>query len=504
MTETASAAPPAGQLTVVVSAPPEQVGAITRAVDLVLATWWSELGAAARPPWNLRRVDSEECVRVFVGELPLRMSARRWEQAVTVALGRPRQPEELMVGWPEWVEQVWRQTPTARERIAAGAVDGMLRAGSSEILSLVGGLDEHGRRNLLAGRAPGSGSPSADWLPSDEPIVVEAEFAALRELTRDMAVAKSLADQLVSTVTRRYGVQVPGFRFGRTTPQDGPAVRFRFGGVATPAHLLPPAGTVAVRVPRFRSLDDPVAGTVIDPLTGERRILVSEGSRAATSEFDVVDRMAWLANLMTSEASLRLALWAPNTVSPWFIGLGDLPKTAEQVLRFLPEVLRRLAADRAFIGNEQPVVEAVLRVLVRAQHRGDPPPDGSSPEAPLVEEMEVEARGALGSGVLADLTHHGRIPIIDVDARLVHDRLGETREAVLGRHPQLNETVGPVVLRVPGDARRGLAEAMRPLADVVHVVGSGEFEVTDALARRWQEIEEKSEWQLSTRTTSSS
>ena len=417
----------APEITIVADARQGELGEIERAVNAVVHTWWDEFGLEGEPRLT---VEARPGVRVgvLVAGAPLHLSAWRWEQAVSVALGERRSMQSRQaLSAPDWATQVWAEREAIRSTLAAEVTDSMLRAGSEEVLSSAGIV-----LPLLGPSAQTAFSSVAIELPS-------ALARALTDLPKTDIEAE--VAWLIPALAGRYGVNPPGVSLA-ISDRDAPVVRLRYGGRATPPMLLSSA---------------------------EPKSLLAE-----------VFQLAEL------ETPLHLGIWVPDEPNPWATGLYDLPATADRVAKYLPSVCRRLVDEQATVMNEQQVVEAILRVLA-AQPSSDGP--GTELDATLLDAMEDRARLILGQAVLAHFTQEVSVELIEVGDLPVAGRTrAEIREDVFARRPDLVGLIEYGVLLVPGPIRRAVALAMRPMADTFRVASIDELLPSEPLKQRWAAI----------------
>ena len=276
-----------------------------------------------------------------------------------------------------------------------------------------------------------------DQTPAAEAgISIELPLDGVRALTTGLP-PNHLSDRVIREVSdlhSRFGINVPRIGLG-IARHDDRSVRIRFADGLTPAHAMPPVGP------------DELLESVIE--------------------------------VFRSEALLHLALWVSDDTDPWDTGLHSLPLTASTVASYLPELRRRLASQQVSVTADQVLVEATLRGLGL----------GDLAHQDHLNAMEDEARRLLGRVVLAHLDRDAPPEILSVaDIETDYASTGELRDALLERYPLMASSVKPVVLQVPQVARRAVTTAMRPLADVVHVVGVDELDHTPALEDRWRAI----------------
>lgn len=411
------------------------------AVEAEITDW--ARGAPCVPPDVEVRADLARSVPVLDADgVPMPLSARRTDLAVTLATGRfPEAPGPAPAS--ARLAASWDADPALRPALAAALVAATLRGPAGDLL------------------APPPGPPDGD------PVVPVAEIgeAHLR------AVTASPPDDLKSAVTaarnvlyHNYGVAPPGIALAVGIDDR---VTFRFAGRRTVGYLLPPQGTVIVA-------DQPdlagygLVAAVTDPVTGARWSLRTAESAPAGS-MDTVD---YLMRALIHECALRLPLWVPASFDVYRTGLWRATGVADTVGRYLPELVTRLVAQRASAQYVEVLAEVVARTLASG--------------VTSLDAMEDAARARLGSAVLGELPLERAALVIDADppkAGAAPDRL---RAAILAAAPRLATTVTPAVVRVPAAARRAVAAALQPLADVVTVVARDELDDTGPLGERWR------------------
>jgi hypothetical protein len=417
------------EITVVADAEPGELHEIEGAVSAVVHTWWAECGLEGEPQLVVEARPGAP-VGVLAAGMPLHLSAWRWEQALSVALGERRSASsQLALSAPDRAMQIWTESESSRCALAAEVVDAMLRAGCDEVLATAG---------------ISQSLPQSDAQVAPRSVAIELPGAlarALTELPQDEIAAQASA--LITVLASRYGVTLPGVALS-ISDRDTPVVRLRYAGRATPPFLL--------------------------SFTEPKSLLA-----------DVMRLAEW-------ESPLHLGLWVSDQPGPWATGLNDLPTTAGRVAQYLPNVSRRLVEEQATVMNEQHLVEAILRVFV--EH---PESNGNSTELDmaLLDAMEDRARLILGEAVLAHFTQEVPVQLIRVeDVPIAGRTQAQIREDLFAQRPELVHLTDYAVLAVSSPIRRAVALAMRPLADTFRVASTDELQQTSAaLHERWVAID---------------
>jgi hypothetical protein len=469
---------------------------------------WAEVGLCSRPVVEL--VDSTSGDTLLDGH-PVLVSARRLESAVLAGGGDTRRPGEGGAPRDLLADRLDAGPPAEAAALLCSVVDTTLRADLAclvrpESEQIAEGLCAPGSWysrvpvpvaaeavQLLAefGVAP-SHLPQVGFLPELEPEspvdplrlceaimrgsqsaaqldpVIELHPETLRRLTsgprplRTLLVsgtgptgAKGMKDELFAN----YGIRLPAISV-RAVDQPRHVVRFRFGSLRSPAHLVLPDAMTA-RIVAGPPTSTEWVGTYTDPLYGEEWVLV-EDREPPSGALNEVDPAGLVIRALHSEARVRLAMWAPPAAS--LFDEFEVPFDREALhLEEASAALRWLASSQAPLHAVARILEAIISAEAR--------------HVTTVLGMVDHLRHALGAALQGSIVNATNWDLVEIDEEAAAAAVGAGAAGpLIEAAPALRTSVRQMVVTCPARWRQGIERLLRPVADVAIVVSAEELQ----------------------------
>lgn len=470
------------------------VGLAATATDLAHGVW-REAGLSLTPIVEILATNGP--LHVGMDGRPLLVSARRVEEAVTIALGRNRRPGEedeprqrlasCLADLPDddrarlvlcYLDAVLRTnlvTVVAAERHEqARACFGDDRPLHVDALLVLAELGVPPAR--LAARPSISGAPAGEPDPARlvEVVLGDLDSASLlvpeliigaqdlRRLTLDPGAfvnddnGTSSRQQAGDLVFVLHGVPVPGIDVCVDRGGASGVARVAVGGFAGPALPLLAPGT-SVSTERASEL-----AAVLDPLTGTWGSLLGGPIPPGTSLL-AGGPWAFLVRGIHQECRGRLGLWVPPLEEWMSQVIGGLPDSLAQLVGpYARPVLRRLVAAGATVRFAGQVTEGLLRGLAQRNHRAA--------------DLERQVRQTVGARLLGPAQQSRSF----TELRIEESAAAAAVEAghagpLLEAQPALADATAPCRVVVPGLWADDCRTLLRPLLDAVTVAGDDEL-----------------------------